>query len=354
MQTLSIADSPASISKYESTKGSTMTMTSNIPSFQLPFQQCISDTTGSTSSSDDDESVPTNEPQLQVPVFETLNSKIHRLLSYEKLDDMQQQSESLQACTLSLRTRLPLLLNNTEHEQINPGSNTQSALALLRATQYVDRLEKGLCVESNNESLDEQLRIVLSGLDVPSLPESSRNNLSFRLSSWVHGFDLPVGAVARTVLEAKDQDPQKRALIVEVEPIVEFRTGDMTSVDYARRAAKACTVTIKKCKHVSCSIGSGAGIIGEGSIQIQISPLDTRNMLDSKGKQLYLQIKEIRLCQLNASPAKPAMNIDLYTSHNHGDSGITVTSTFKTCTTVDNAIPILQIELCMAPPQVDW
>ena len=57
-------------------------------------------------------------------------------------------------------------------------------------------------------------------------------------------------------------------------------------------------------------------------------------------------------CQLNAFPPKPAANIDLYTSHIHGDSGVTVTSTFKTCTTANNEKPILHIELCMAPPQV--
>jgi hypothetical protein len=58
-------------------------------------------------------------------------------------------------------------------------------------------------------------------------------------------------------------------------------------------------------------------------------------------------------CQLNAYPSKPAGNIDLYTSHVHGEPGVTVTMAIKTCKTKHSTeIPILHIELCMAPPQV--
>jgi hypothetical protein len=101
-----------------------------------------------------------------------------------------------------------------------------------------------------------------------------------------------VGAIARTVLETKGK---QRPVVVEVEPVVEFRTGDITSIRYATSAAKACAVTIKACKHVGCNIGSKAGIVGEGTIQIHVTPLDSRNLIDHKGKSLSLQIKEIRL-----------------------------------------------------------
>jgi hypothetical protein len=67
---------------------------------------------------------------------------------------------------------------------------------------------------------------------------------------------------------------------------------------------------------------------------------------------LFLDIFSFDRCQLNSFPAKPATNIDLYTSHCQGEPGVTVTFTFKTCQTADDEIPILHIELCMAPPQV--
>jgi hypothetical protein len=254
----------------------------SIPSFTLPLRTECS----FHSLSSDDESIPTAEPLSE---FQTLTSKVHRLLSFEKLDDYG-RSETVQACSLSLRTRLPHLLNSTEHKQPS-ACKQQSALALLRATQYINRIEQGLTIEST-ATLDEQLRTVLAGLDVQNFPESVRNNISFRLSPWVHGFDLPVGTIARTVLDAKGT---QRPVVVEVEPIVEFRTGDVTSIDYATRAAKACEVTIKSCRHVGCSVENKAGIVGEGMIRIYIRPLGSNNMVDQKGNALSLQIKEIRL-----------------------------------------------------------
>lgn len=278
MTNFSSIESPASVAKCSLTKETK----DAIPSIALPLQ-----TENSFHSfSDDDDSIPTAEPSLEL---ESLTSKVHRLLSFENLDDCF-HSETAQACSLSLRTRLPHILSNTEHEQQSV-CKRQSALALLRATHYVDRIEQGLNVGSTT-SLDEQLRTVLAGLDIQNIPESIRNSISFRLSPWVHGFDLPVGAIARTVLDTKGK---QRPVVVEVEPVVEFRTGDNTSIRYATSAAKACAVTIKQCKHIGCNIGSKAGIAGEGTIQIHITPLGSSNMVDHNGKSLSLQIKEIRL-----------------------------------------------------------
>ena len=280
MTNFSFIESPSSVSNCTLTKEAEDV----IPSFALPLRTVCS----FHSLSDDDESIPTAEPLSE---FQTLTSKVHRLLSFEKLDDYV-QSETVQACSLSLRTRLPHFLNNTEEHEQPSACKRQSALALLRATHYIDRIEQGLTVEST-ATLDEQLRTVLAGLDVQNFPESVRNTISFRLSPWVHGFDLPVGASARTVLDAKGtQCP----VVVEVEPIVEFRTGDGTSINYATSAAKACDITIKSCRHLGCNVGTKAGIVGLGTIQINIRPLgSSNNMVDEKGNALSLQIKEIRL-----------------------------------------------------------
>jgi hypothetical protein len=267
-------NSPASIPTYASTAKVT---TEAIPSFDLPLQALLC----RSSSSDATESV------LVSSELQNLSTKVHRLLSFENLAA---PSETFQACALSLRTRVPVFLRRTE--QFEPPSPCQkrSALALLRASHYVDRIQEGMDVDSS-KSLDKQLRTVLSGLDAELLPQSFRNSLSFRLSSWVHGFDLPVGATARTDLDERwDQCP----LVVEVEPVVEFRTDDATSVDYARRAAKACLVTIMKCRHIGCSIGSGAGTIGEATIRVHVTPIDG-SLVDSQGNSLSLQIKEARV-----------------------------------------------------------
>jgi hypothetical protein len=285
MTNSSVNNSPASMPKYElTTKGKDVL--DDMSLVDLPLQtQC----SFYNNSSDDDEEVviqPTESSELQ-----NLTSKVHRLLSFDKSDDA--QSESLQACTLSLRTRLPMFLRRTEqlNEEQHNSCKRQTSLALLRATHYVDRIEEGMNIDSN-ESMDEQLRTVMAGLNAEALPDSVRNNLSFRLSSWVHGYDLPVGATTRLTLERKGK---QRPLLVEVEPIVEFRADDKTSVNYASRAAKACTVTIQKCKHVACNIGTGAGVIGEGSMQIHVSPLGDKQSLDDNGKACSLQIKEVRV-----------------------------------------------------------
>ena len=196
----------------------------------------------------------------------------------------------MQACALSLRTRVPLFLRRTDPFSPETPSPFRSALALLRASEYVDRIQEGMDGVSN-ESLDMQLRTVLSGLDVESLPSHFRKNLSFRVSPWVHGFDLPVGPTASTELTATwNQCP----LFVEVEPIVEFRTDDVTSVDYARRAAMACKVTILKCRHIASNVRAGLGVIGEATISVHVTPVG-RCLMDDKGRAQSLQVKEARV-----------------------------------------------------------
>jgi hypothetical protein len=280
MTNFSFIESPSSVSKCALSKEAK----DAVPAFALPLRTECS----FHSLSEDDESIPTAEPLSE---FQTLTSKVHRLLSFEKLENEYVQSETVQACSLSLRTRLPHFLNNTKQQEHLNTCKRQSTLALLRASQYIDRIEQGLTVEST-VTLDEQLRTVLAGLDVQNFPENVRNNITFRLSPWVNGFDLPVGALARTVLDVKGT---QRPVVVEVEPIVEFRTGDVTSINYATRAARACEVTIKSCRHVGFSIGNQAGIVGEGTIWIHIKPLGIDNMVDERGNALSLRIKEIRL-----------------------------------------------------------
>lgn len=258
-------------------------MTETMPLFALPFSAPLP----ASSTSCHEESV---SPTPGAPCeLQTLSRKIHRLLSFEHQNHLEEKapsSETLQACALSLRTRVPLILRRTE-------TPCRSALALLRANEYVNRIEEGMDGGGDaNKTLDMQLRTVLSGLDVSSLPSSFQKQLSFRVSPWVQGFDLPVGATVCTELvETWEQIP----LLVEVEPVVEFRTDDATSVDYARRAAQACQVTMLTCRHVASNVGAGLGVVGEATIRVQVTPVGAKPLVDDKGRAQSLQVKEARV-----------------------------------------------------------
>lgn len=211
--------------------------------------------------------------------FQSLSSRVDRLLASEKDTT---GSLVLQACSLSLRTRMPLVLRQTSELIESAGRESQlvskirTTLAMVRAIQYMDCLQEGMDPETN-EGIDAQLLSVLSGLDVDSLPEDFKNNLSFRVSPWVPSdlaFDLPLGESARTHLEGDGSS--KLPISVEVEPVVEFRAHDFASVKNARAAARACKVTIEKCTHCALEF-PGAGICGEATIQVRVTPLDGTN-----------------------------------------------------------------------------
>jgi hypothetical protein len=257
-------------------------MMGTIPLFELPFSAPLSTTSTSALNDESNLSTPGAPSELQ-----SLSRKIHRLISFEQQNNLEENaspSETMQACALSLRTRVPLFLRRTE-------TPCRSALALLRASEYVNRIQEGLDGDSN-ETLDSQLRTVLSGLDVAALPASFQKQLSFRVSPWVQGFDLPVGVTACTELvETWEQYP----LLVEVEPVVEFRSDDATSVDFARRAAQACQVTVLKCRHVASNVGAGLDVMGEATIRVQVTPVGENPLVDGKGRVQSLQVKEARV-----------------------------------------------------------
>jgi hypothetical protein len=210
--------------------------------------------------------------------FQNLSSRVDRLLAFGK-EAKPSHSETLQACIVSLRTRMPLVLRQTKQLIDGAGNETRlvcrlrSTLALFRAIQYVDRIQEGMDPELN-DGLDKQLRTVLDGLYMASLSEAFKNDLAFRISPWVPSvlsFDLPLGESAHATLPRQGS---KLPLVVGVEPVVEFRADDLASISYAHHAARACKVTIVKCQHVARDFGLGAGMIGEATICVHVSPLE--------------------------------------------------------------------------------
>ena len=195
-------------------------------------------------------------------------------------------SPVLQACALSLRTRLPLVLRQTElliesansNQEVHIVGKMRSSLALVRATQYLDSIQEAMDPESN-EGLDEQLLFVLGGLHTESLPHDVLENLSFRVSPWIATalcFDLPLGpSVTWQNLSPNNNNNNHTQLPIRVtvEPVVEFRAHDMSSVGSARvAAARSCHVTIQSCAHEARAVWTGAGMIGEAVVRVHIRP----------------------------------------------------------------------------------
>jgi hypothetical protein len=187
-----------------------------------------------------------------------------------------------EACAISLSTRVPPILSQTKELIEKAGQESQfvvkmrSTFALIRAMQYLDRIQEGMDPKANEE-LNDQLQTVLSGLDLESLPRHFQKHVAFRVSPWVTSvlcFDLPIGESAHASIAPHNPQGQL-PLEVEVEPVVEFRGHDRASIRYARDAARACRVTIEHCTHVERSFAAGAGMAGEATIRVRVSPLQT-------------------------------------------------------------------------------
>jgi hypothetical protein len=182
-----------------------------------------------------------------------------------------------QACFRSLRTRIPIVLRKTQ-ELIETASsdsqlvsNIRTSLALVRAVQYLERLQQ---CHDEESIINGQLQAVLDQLDIDSLPAEFREkDLAFRVSPWVPSllaFDLPVGGSARA--EIKEGVKSQFPIVFEVEPVVEFRAYDTSSIQNARAATRVCNIRIEKVAHEQRRFCSGAGWIGEAMIRLRVSP----------------------------------------------------------------------------------
>lgn len=236
------------------------------------------------------------------------------LLAHEDSQALQKnnESETLRACVVSLKSRLPFVLEQTKQWvalELDPESigslqprashaasvsNLRSTLAIFRADQYLDRIQEAMdiAVESHNNHVDKHLRTVLDGLDIAAFPAAfQKDGLAFRISPWVPAalcFDLPLGQSARASFPGDDGCGQRRlAIDLDVEPVVEFRADDQLSAQYAHQAARACSIEILECKHFvtrgrqyhslppqqSRMLLGGDSADGEATIRLLVSPL---------------------------------------------------------------------------------
>jgi hypothetical protein len=259
--------------------------------------------------SNSEKSAIEEESKKHAELLQNLLLRVDCLLSYGK-QSLAHDSVTLQACLASLHTRMPLVLRQTE-EWVERGMSPKallvcklrSTLALFRADQYLDRIQEAID-PCSNRGYDEQLRIVLAGLETTCLSDDFKKGLAFRISPWVPStlcFDLPVGSSARASFPGNGA--KKLPISLDIEPVVEFRAEDRVSVTFAHLSARACQVTIVDCKHVARKFDASAGVWGEATIRVLIAPLDCAALEASDGKRHVwgcdsvvksLQVKEAR------------------------------------------------------------
>jgi hypothetical protein len=316
---------------------------------------------------------------LQQPFLEGLSGgndndlflTYHKLCArYDTLLLLVEESESSpvrDACLISLRTRMPLFLKHAGlhieslekslDDSARVVSKLRSTLAMVAAVQYLDTIESGMTCESR-ATLDEQLACILNKVQGIQEKTTTAINipLCFQVSHWLAPalvFDLPAGAAARTSILSEDVD--SLPLSLEVEPVLSFRTGRLLSGEAKNQAVGTYSVTIEQCKHRPEGFAGGNGALGVASVRVRVATTNESNpgvRVWGEEEVEKLKLKAARAVQTNAYPPKPRAFLDLYTSSEYGDSGITVTMIIKTCVTEGGDPPNLHVELFVDPEQI--
>jgi hypothetical protein len=291
------------------------------------------------------EAFETSLGYLTLRVEELAARTMEAVQSLENPDD----SPVLKACTMSLHSRVPLLLKQASlliHQLKCQNSDKAAAdrvitgrlrsnFALVRLVQYLDLIESAM-QNPPRELLDARLLDILRAMNMNNSSVSIAGNTEqeqaafFRVSPWLAktlAFDLPLGQTASTQLAGN------LPLEVEVEPIFEIHAADVVAGKLENWSFCACSVVIQSCKHKATPFSSGAGMIGECIIRVHVTPLhnDKKQPVSTPARaawsesqfQKKLVIREARAVQVNAYPPKPKANVDLYTSHLYGDAQTT-------------------------------
>jgi len=208
----------------------------------------------------------------------------------QRFDSLLQMAENktgdfspvLDACHLSLRTRMPHVLEQTsqliesiqesKEESIKMVAKMRSSLALVRAAQYLDIIDIAM-EDPPRKRLDGQLANMLESSEMKELALEFQTKPSFRVSPWVTSllaFEIPAGLPARRTLTTDVFLP----ISVEVEPVFEFRAEDLDGERNVLHSYRACSVEIEKFRHDAREFCAGAGTIGVCTLKLRISPLN--------------------------------------------------------------------------------
>jgi hypothetical protein len=190
-------------------------------------------------------------------------------------------SPVLDACRLSLRTRMPQVLeqasllvqsvSSSENESTHLIGRLRASFAIMRAAQYVEIIESSLAA-IGLDSIDGRLLSLIDSNAFKALAAEMQQDLSFRVSPWrasALAFDVPAGKMARSSVGGP------MPLTVEVEPVIEFYSDSLLNDKDAMSSFRPCSLKIEKFSHSPCEFSAGSGTSGMARITVRLSPLES-------------------------------------------------------------------------------
>jgi hypothetical protein len=225
-----------------------------------------------------------------------------------RVDEMRVKLESskvsfspvLDACRLSLRTRMPQVLeqasllvqsvSSSENKSNHLIGRLRASFAIMRATQYVEIIETGIDA-IGLDSIDSRLLSLMDSKAFKALAVEMQDDISFRVSPWLVSslaFDVPLGNMARSSVGGP------LPLTVEMEPVVEFKADSLLHDKGVMRSFRPCMLKIEKFSHTPCEFSAGTGTSGMARITVRLSPLESLEV-DHLGRDVQaLGIREAR------------------------------------------------------------
>jgi hypothetical protein len=235
-----------------------------------------------------------------------LATDLDRLIA--RVDEIRLKEESmkanaspvLDACRLSLRTRMPQVLeqatllvqsvSSSENKSTHLIGRLRASFAIMRATQYVEIIEAGIDA-IGLDGIDARLLSLIDSKAFKTLAVEMQEELSFRVSPWLVSsltFDVPSGKMVCSSVGGP------LPLTVEVEPVVEFNADSLLNDKGVMRSFRPCSLKIEKFSHIPCEFSAGTGTSGMARITVRLSPLESLEA-DHLGRDVQvLGIREAR------------------------------------------------------------
>jgi len=200
-------------------------------------------------------------------------------------------SPVLEACKLTLRTRIPLVLkqaslliesySTAESESAQLIGKLRASLALVRVAQYVETIDLGMH-SMERESIDQKLQSLVMSDAFKVLAKELQTDLSFRVSPWLSSslaLDIPAGRMVRSAIGGS------LPIFIEVEPVVEFRSDTLLNGQDVMGSFRTYSVVIEKFTYTACEFSTGAGV---ARVTVRLSPMkvivgDTPNAMQLLG-----------------------------------------------------------------------
>jgi hypothetical protein len=260
------------------------------------------------------------QPLLQLSIYSSSRSSVHKEACDElatdldrlaaRVGEMRVKEEStkanfspvLDACRLSLRTRMPQVLeqasllvdsvSRSQNEYTQMIGRSRASFAVMHAAQYVEIIEAGIDIDAGGlDSIDGRLLSLIDSNAFKALEVEMQEDLSFRVSPWLTSslaFDVPAGKMARSSIGGP------LPLTVEVEPVVEFYSDSLLNEKSVASSFRPCSLKIEKFSHSPCEFSAGAGTSGMARITVRVSPLESLETENVSRDVQVLGIREAR------------------------------------------------------------